>query len=145
MGTALPTFDGEVYQSWPAASGGPVRLWLKKEHYTLEKELRTIPSDDSSIEGHGDISQGTLAVGIHALRGKKALQDALRSDPPMLIGDIEGKINDGRGTLARLGPDRDGWDQQRLFLLQIGQAFQTISRAAPDGVDGRSCFGESHG
>lgn len=63
----------------------------------------------------------------------------------MLIEEIEGKSNDGRGTLVRLGPDRDGWDQQRLFLLQISQAFQTITKAAPDGVDGHSCFGESHG
>lgn len=71
--------------------------------------------------------------------------EQIRAELPMLIGDMEGKINDGRGTLARLGPDRDGWDQQRLFVLQIGQAFQTITKAAPDGVDGHSCFGESHG
>ncbi|KAF6225862.1 hypothetical protein HO133_009864 [Letharia lupina] len=75
----------------------------------------------------------------------KILSDRIRAELPMLIGDMEGKINDGRGTLVRLGPDRDGWDQQRLFLLQISPAFQTIFKAAPDGVDGHNCFGESHG
>ena len=61
----------------------------------------------------------------------------------MLIDDIETKINDCRGTLARLGPNRDGFDQQRLFLLQISQEFQAISKASLDGSYGHRYFGES--
>ena len=60
----------------------------------------------------------------------------------MLIKDIEGKINDCRGTLARLGPNRDGFNQQRLFLLQISQEFQAISKAALNGSYGHGFFGE---
>ena len=60
----------------------------------------------------------------------------------MLIEDIEGKTNDCRGTLAGLGPNRASFDQQRLFLLQISQEFQAISKAALDGSYGHSFFGE---
>lgn len=83
-------------------------------------------------------------VGIHALREKlsKILFDQIRGELPMLIEDIEGRINDCHGTLARLGPTRHGSDQQRLFLLQISQEFQAISKAALNGSYEHSFFGE---
>jgi len=83
-------------------------------------------------------------VGIHALREKlsKILFDQIRGELPMLIEDIEGRINDCHGTLVRLGPTRHGSDQQRLFLLQISQEFQAISKAALNGSYEHSFFGE---
>ncbi len=83
-------------------------------------------------------------VGVHALRVKlsKILFDQIRAELPMLIEDIEGKISDCRDTLTRLGPKRDSFDQQLLFLLQISQDFQAISKAALDGSYGHSFFGD---
>jgi len=120
---------------------------LKNRSYET-RQLSTEARDDAERQflnqgAWQDLARDT--VGIHALREKlsKILFDQIRAELPMLIEDIEGKINDCRGTLARLGPNRDGFDQQRLFLLQISQEFQAISKAALDGSYGHSFFGES--
>lgn len=83
-------------------------------------------------------------VGIAALRERlsKVLFDQIKAELPSLIGDIEENINDCRRILARLGSVRSTADQQRLFLLQISQKFQSISKAAVDGSYGDSFFGD---
>lgn len=119
---------------------------LKNRSYET-RQLSTEARDDDERQF---LSQGAwkdlarATVGIYALREKlsKILFDQIRAELPMLIEDIEGKINNCRGTLARLGPNRDAFDQQRLFLLQISQEFQGISKAALDGSYGHSFFGE---
>ncbi|KAL9128773.1 MAG: hypothetical protein Q9217_002622 [Psora testacea] len=120
---------------------------LKNRSYET-RELSTEARDDDERQflDQGiwkDLARDT--VGIYALREKlsKVLFDQIRVELPMLIEDIEGKINSCRKTLARLGPNRVGIDQQRLFLLQISQEFQAISKAALDGSYGHSFFGES--
>ena len=120
---------------------------LKNRSYET-RQLSTEARDDA--ERHflnqgvwQDLARDT--VGIYALREKLSsiLFDQIRAELPMLIEDIERKIDDCRTTLARLGPNRDGFDQQRLLLLQISQEFQAISKAALDGSYGHSFFGES--
>ena len=111
------------------------------------RQLSTESRDDAERQF---LSQGAWqdlardTVGIHALRVKlsKILFDQIRAELPMLIEDIEGKISDCRDTIARLGPKRDSFDQQLLFLLQISQEFQAISKAALDGSYGHSFFGD---
>lgn len=119
---------------------------LKNRGYET-RELSTEARDDAERQfldqgAWKDLAKDT--VGIHTLREKlsKVLFDQIRAELPTLIEDIEGKLNDCRGTLARLGPSRDDFDQQRLFLLQISQEFQAISKAALDGSYGHSFFGE---
>ena len=83
-------------------------------------------------------------VGIAALRERlsKVLFDQIKAELPSLIEDIEENIDGCRRTLARLGSVRATADQQRLFLLQISQNFQSISKAAVDGSYGDSFFGD---
>lgn len=119
---------------------------LKNRSYET-RQLSTKARDDDERHFFDQGAWKDLArdtVGISALREKlsKILFDQIRDELPMLLEDIEGKISDCRGTLARLGPNRDGFDQQRLFLLQISQEFQGISKAALDGSYGHSFFGE---
>ena len=119
---------------------------LKNRSYeTRQRSTEARDDDERQFLNQGawkDLARTT--VGIYALREKlsKILFDQIRAELPMLIEDIEGKINDCRGTLARLGPNRDALDKQRLFLLQISQEFQGISKAALDGSYGHSFFGE---
>ena len=84
-------------------------------------------------------------VGIFALREKLStiLFNQIRVELPKLIDDLEEKLYDSRGLLARLGPNRIAFDQQRLFLLQIGQNFQAIAKDAVDGSYGHAFFGET--
>ena len=119
---------------------------LKNRSY----ETRQLSADARDNDEGQFLNQGAWkglardTVGIHALREKlsKILFDQIRGELPMLIEDIEGRINDCHGTLARLGPTRHGSDQQRLFLLQISQEFQAISKAALNGSYEHSFFGE---
>ena len=84
------------------------------------------------------------ARGVCALREKlsKILFDQIKSELPALVADIEGKISSCRATIAKLGPSRATGEQQRLFLLQISQDFQAISKAAADGSYGHEFFGD---
>ena len=119
---------------------------LKNRSYET-RQLSTEARDDNEWQFLNQGAWKGLArdtVGIHALREKlsKILFDQIRAELPMLIEDIEGKIDDCRGTIARLGPSRGSYDQQRLFLLQISQDFQAISKAALNGSYGHCFFGE---
>lgn len=83
-------------------------------------------------------------VGISTLRGKlsKILFDQIKAELRALVEDIEGKIGDCRIIMAKLGSSRSTLNQQRLFILQISQDFQAISKAAIDGSYGHQFFGD---
>ena len=67
----------------------------------------------------------------------------IRAELPRLIEDIEERLDDCKSALDRLGPNRDSHDhQQQLFLLQISQEFQAVSKAALDGSYGHGFFGD---
>lgn len=84
------------------------------------------------------------SVGIHALRDKlsQVLLNHIRAELPKLVNDIKEKLEDCKSTLARLGPHRDNFKQQQLFLLRISQEFQAVSKIALDGSYGHSFFGD---
>ena len=84
------------------------------------------------------------SVGIYALRDKlsQVLLNHIRAELPRLVDDIRGKLDDCKSALDRLGPTRDSFDQQQLFLLQISQEFQAVSKAALDGSYGHGFFGD---
>ena len=110
---------------------------LKNRSYET-RELSTEARDDAEREF---LSQGAwrdlakTTVGVYALRERlsKILFDQIQAELPTLIEDIEGKLSQRRSTLAKLGPNRGSFDQQRLFLLQVSQEYQAISKAALDG------------
>ena len=119
---------------------------LKNRSYET-RQLSTEARDDNERQflnqgAWKDLPRDT--IGIYTLREKLSniLFNQIRAELPMLIKDIEGKIDDCRGIIARLGPNRGSYDQQRLFLLQISQDFQAISKAALNGSYGHCFFGE---
>ena len=120
---------------------------LKNRSY----ETRDISKDARDEAERQFLNQGVWKdlpkdnVGIVALREKLSniLFDQIRAELPKLITDLEGKLTDGRGLLAKLGPNRADIDQQRLFLLQVSQDFQAIAKAAVDGSYGQVFFGET--
>lgn len=119
---------------------------LKNRSY----ETRESSSAERDEAERSFLSQGVWkdlsrqSVGIHALRDKLShvLLNHIRAELPRLIADIKGKLDDCKSALDRLGPNRDSFDQQRLFLLQISQEFQAVSKAALDGSYGHGFFGD---
>jgi hypothetical protein len=49
------------------------------------------------------------------------------------VDDIEQRIFTTRAAKVKLGPSRTATDDQRAFLIQLSQSFQTICQAAVRG------------
>ncbi|ELR02234.1 hypothetical protein GMDG_05307 [Pseudogymnoascus destructans 20631-21] len=66
-------------------------------------------------------------VDIESLRAQlsKVIFNQIRLELPRLVDDIEQRI-----LTARPGPNRTGINDQRAFLIQLSQTFQTICQAA---------------
>lgn len=81
-------------------------------------------------------------VGIHTLRERlsKVLLEQIKTELPSLIKDISSSLEKCQARLSKMGESRVTIDQQRLFLLRISQDFQSLSRAAIDGVYGDPFF-----
>ncbi|KAL5354349.1 hypothetical protein ACLOAV_000438 [Pseudogymnoascus australis] len=74
-------------------------------------------------------------VGIESLRTQlsKVLFNQIRLELPRLVDDIEERILTTRTAKDKLGPSRTSIDDQRAFLIQLSQTFQTICQAAVRG------------
>jgi len=83
-------------------------------------------------------------VGITPLQGRlsKVLLNQIKAELPTLVEDIEKGVGDAMKKLEKLGEKRAGTDNQRLFLLRVGQSFQTLVKAALDGTYIEPFFGE---
>lgn len=120
---------------------------LKNRRYET-RQLLTEARDDAEREF---LSQGAwrdlarTTVGVYVLRERlsKILFDQIQAEMPTLIEDLEGKLSQRRSTLAKFGPSRGSSDQQRLFLLQVSQEYQAISKAALDGSYEHGFFDEA--
>lgn len=77
----------------------------------------------------------THTVGIKFLRARlsKVLFNQVRTELPRLVHDIQKEILTAKTSRDRFGPDRTELDQQRSFLISLGQSFQTICRDAVRG------------
>jgi GTPase SAR1 family protein len=84
-------------------------------------------------------------VGIASLRTRlsKVLLDQIRAELPSLSQEIDASLQETLQILERLGPSRGSLDEQRLFLLDISQSFQSITRAAVDSTYGDTFFGDA--
>lgn len=83
-------------------------------------------------------------VGIATLRQRlsKVLLAQIRLELPGLIAEIEANLKSCRTALEKLGPSRVKPDEQRLFLLNLSQSFQSLVKAAADGTYGDIFFGD---
>ena len=84
-------------------------------------------------------------VGIKTLRTRlsKVLLDQIRAELPALVLEIENNLEDCETKLAKLGAKRTTIDEQRFFLVQIGQSFQALAKAAVGGAYDDAFFGDS--
>ncbi|KAE8334823.1 hypothetical protein BDV24DRAFT_169817 [Aspergillus arachidicola] len=83
-------------------------------------------------------------VGIAALRPRlsKVLLNQISAELPELVGEIEQSIAECRKELERLGDRRGTCEEQRHFLLNVSQAFQSLVKAAISGAYEDSFFGD---
>ena len=83
-------------------------------------------------------------VGINSLRTRLStvLLEQIRTELPSLVEEIESSIQDCRTRLDKLGISRGTLDEQRIFLLRISQAFQSLAKAAINGLYSDSFFGD---
>ncbi|KAI9798761.1 MAG: hypothetical protein M1833_004591 [Piccolia ochrophora] len=83
-------------------------------------------------------------VGVATLRERlsKVLLDQIKAELPHLVDEIESNLRSCQSKLARLGESRAGIDEQRLFLLRISQSFQSLVKAAVDGLYADAFFGD---
>ena len=84
-------------------------------------------------------------VGIKTLRTRlsKVLLDQIKAELPALVLDIETSLEDCATKLAKLGTERATIEEQRFFLLQIGQSFQALAKDAVGGAYDDAFFGDS--
>ncbi|OAA33894.1 Dynamin, GTPase domain protein [Beauveria brongniartii RCEF 3172] len=84
-------------------------------------------------------------VGIKSLRGRlsKVLVRQISSELPSLIDDITQLSAECQKRLQKLGLPRNTIYEQRMYLIQISQAFQALLQAATNGTYNDSYFGNA--
>ena len=82
-------------------------------------------------------------VGIVTLRDRlsRVLLDQIKAELPSLVEDIRASLQDCQSKLSKLGVRRETIDEQRMFLLDISQSFQSLTEAAVDGTYSNPFFG----
>ena len=85
----------------------------------------------------------TNVLGLDPLKPRLStvLRDQIISELPSLIRDVEGGIEDYRSRLAKLGDARSTLTEQRRYLMQVGQAFGSLVKAAVRGTYTDDFFG----
>lgn len=83
-------------------------------------------------------------MGIAELRPRlsKVLLNQISTELPELVREIEQSIAECREELERLGDRRGTCEEQRHFLLNVSQAFQSLVKAAISGTYKDSFFGD---
>lgn len=75
-------------------------------------------------------------LGIHNLKHRlsKTLMDQISSELPSLVEEITFRLEDCRKSLELMGPRRETRDEQQKYLLGVSMKFQSLIKAAIDGV-----------
>lgn len=84
-------------------------------------------------------------LGIAQLRERlsKLLLGQIAAELPSLIDDIKAKCTECQSQLRKLGEPRATIEEQRLYLLNLGQTCQTLIKAAVDGTYNHDFFGDA--
>lgn len=88
-----------------------------------------------------DLPRATVGIATLRDRLSRVLLDQIKAELPSLVEDIRNSLQDCQSKLAKLGVRRVTTDEQRIFLLEIGQAFQSLTEAAVDGTYSDPFFG----
>lgn len=112
-------------------------------------KTRNVSDEERDEEERNHFATGRWAslprahVGIDRLRHRLStiLLKHIAGSLPMLIKDIEQKIDDRKQSLAKLGTARPTTRDQRGFLLNISSKFQRITAEALNGIGSKDFFG----
>ena len=87
----------------------------------------------------------TNVLGLDPLKPRLStvLRDQIITELPSLIRDVEIGIDDCRNRLFKLGQARGDLKEQRRYLMQVGQSFATIVKAAVGGIYVHDFFGSA--
>ena len=103
--------------------------------------------DQEEVEFFSDgiwksLPENMLGIAHLKPRLSDVLRDQIISVPPSLIEDVEQGIKDCNQKLAQLGDVRGTVQEQRLYLIRIGQRFSDLVKAAVNGVYSDGYFGD---
>ncbi|KAI4219205.1 MAG: hypothetical protein L6R40_008732, partial [Gallowayella cf. fulva] len=96
---------------------------------------RDVKEEAFFMQGIWEEVSGSL-LGVDKLRNRlsKVLLGQIAAELPGLIDEIEIKSNACRSRLDKLGEPRATLDEQRRYLLNISQLFQSLVKASVDGT-----------
>lgn len=85
------------------------------------------------------------SLGIDTLRERLSglLLEQIANELPSLIQEIESKSQIRRNQLEALGKPRVSQEEQRMYLLQLSEKYQSIAKAAMDGSYNHPFFGDA--
>ena len=117
----------------------------------MDSETGNWSLTDRNVQEDEFFSQGSWAQLPHSILGVDKLRKRLSrvllrqisAELPSLIDEIDDKHNDCRKQLNRLGLPRTTLDEQRQYLLQISQQFQSLVKASVDGTYNDPFFGSA--
>lgn len=89
------------------------------------------------------LPESSLGIESLRLRLSKVLFQQIAAELPSLLDEIKAKSEESQRALDKLGKPRITLDEQKLFLLQISQSFQTLIKAAIDGTYNDPFFGDA--
>jgi GTPase SAR1 family protein len=90
--------------------------------------------------GWTELPQASLGVGRLRGRLSKVLLRQIAAELPSLIEEIDGKFTACQGQLLKLGKPRASLEEQRLYMFDVSQAFQSLVKAAVDGTYNNQFF-----
>lgn len=84
------------------------------------------------------------ALGVETLRDRlsKVLFCPIAAELPDLIAEIQSKSEPLQDQLKKLGQPRNSVNDQRMYLFQVSQLFQALTKAAIDGTYNDPFFGD---
>lgn len=117
----------------------------------MDSEKGNFTLSDRNSEEEQYFSQGAWQalprsiLGIEALRHRlsQVLLHQIVSELPSLVKDIKIKSDACQDQLEKLGQPRASLEDQRMYLFSISQSFQTLFKAAADGVYNDPFFGDA--
>lgn len=105
---------------------------------------RDVKEEEFFVQGAWhELSRSLLGVNKLRNRLSKVLLGQIAAELPSLVSEIEVKSNTCRDRLSKLGEPRTTLDEQRRYLLQISQLFQSVVKASIDSTYNDPFFGDA--
>jgi len=114
--------------------------WHVLKNMDSDKGVSTLAQRDAeeaeffSQGGWTELPQASL--GVEKLRGRlsRVLLRQIAAELPGLISEIDAKFTACQDQLVKLGKPRASLEEQRLYMFDLSQSFQTLVKAAVDGT-----------